>query len=47
MQNSERSIGVGSCGTIPCTSRNSFAGNHAGSESSIMWMPSNLQFKIQ
>lgn len=27
---------------MPCTSRSSFAGNHAGSVSSTMWMPNSL-----
>lgn len=43
MQNKVRSIGVGSCGTIPCTSRKSLSGNHADSVSSTKWIPSTLK----
>lgn len=44
MQNKVRSIGVGSCGTMPCTSRNSLSGNHADSVSSTKWIPNRLQW---
>lgn len=44
MQNKVRSIGVGSCGTIPCTSRNSLSGNHADSVSSTKWIPNRLKW---
>uniref|UniRef100_A0A182JDG8 Uncharacterized protein n=1 Tax=Anopheles atroparvus TaxID=41427 RepID=A0A182JDG8_ANOAO len=43
MQNSDISTSVGSCGTIPCTSRSSAEGNQAGSVSSMTWMPHNLR----
>lgn len=46
MQNNVRSISVGSCGTTPWTSRNSFAGNQAGSVSSIIGMPKSLEIWI-
>lgn len=47
IQNRLRSIGVGSCGTMPCTSRSSLAGNQAGSVSSTMWKPSSLEMRIR
>lgn len=43
MQNNVRSISVGSCGTMPWTSRSSLAGNQAGSVSSTIIMPKSLE----
>lgn len=40
-QNIACSNSVGSCGTIPLTSRSSAAGNHAGSESSTITIPNS------
>lgn len=42
-QNIACSNSVGSCGTIPLTSRNSAAGNQAGSESSTITIPNKRQ----